>query len=378
MPQPTPDRVDGGSAPIDRLAPTRRPARRAVMRQGWQELMFLHWALPPASIRPLITGELELDLFEGMAYVGLVAFTMTGVRPVGLPAVPGLSNFHETNVRTYVHHRGRDPGVWFFSLDAANSVAVRLARGLFHLPYHRSRMFLERERLDSPAGTTPQALRRSEALAWPNPGILSDPRAGRRARSATPARYARTLLGRALSPLHPEAGPALPGASPSPAIPSPAGRRALPRREPAGRCGHRPAHDHPARTFRRRRGRRRLSPPPTPVVRPLRLTLSSVPSEETVCSSLSIHQDSSTARTAAPTLGRSSRSLVAALLATASALPLVPTWSRSPNLHLRPPGHQLASRCAFLDLLSSCVGIAVALLESRKMMLCIYTDVLLR
>ena len=300
MPQPTPARVDGGSAPIDRLAPTRRPARRAVMRQGWQELMFLHWALPPASIRPLITAELELDLFEGMAYVGLVAFTMTGVRPVGLPAVPGLSNFHETNVRTYVHHRGRDPGVWFFSLDAANSVAVRLARGLFHLPYHRSRMFLERERLDPSAGTTPRLY--AGVRRWPGPIPASylihaqavgpvQPR---------PARYARALPGRALSPLHPEAGPALPGASPSPAIPSPAGRRALPRREPAGRRGHRPAHDHPPRTFRRRRGRRGLPPPPTPVVRPPRLTLPSVPSEETVRSSLSIHQDSSTARTGGP------------------------------------------------------------------------------
>ena len=68
--------------------------------------------------------QLELDLFEGTAYVGLVPFTMTGVRPVGLPPVRGISSFHETNVRTYVHREGRDPGVWFFSLDAANRIAV--------------------------------------------------------------------------------------------------------------------------------------------------------------------------------------------------------------------------------------------------------------
>lgn len=81
------------------------------MRQGWRRLKFLHWALPPSSIRLLIPGELAVDLFESMAYVGLVAFTMTGVRLVGSSAVPGLSNLHETNVRTYVHRDGRDPGV---------------------------------------------------------------------------------------------------------------------------------------------------------------------------------------------------------------------------------------------------------------------------
>ena len=116
------------------------------MRQNWRELLFLHWELAPDAIRPLIPRELELDLFGGKAFVGLVPFTMTGVRPTGFPPVPGLSSFHETNVRTYVHFDGREPGVWFFSLDAANTLAVRLARRFFHLPYHRARMFLERER----------------------------------------------------------------------------------------------------------------------------------------------------------------------------------------------------------------------------------------
>jgi uncharacterized protein YqjF (DUF2071 family) len=116
------------------------------MRQSWRELLFLHWAIDPQQIRPLIRRELELDLFDGNAYVGLVLFTMTGVRPAGIPAVPGLSSFHETNLRTYVHVGGRDPGVWFFSLDAASSLAVRLARRSWHLPYHRAQMFLDRER----------------------------------------------------------------------------------------------------------------------------------------------------------------------------------------------------------------------------------------
>ncbi len=100
-------------------------------------------------------SHLDIDLFEGTAYIGLVPFTMTGVRPVGVPPIWGVSSFHETNVRTYVHHEGRDPGVWFFSLDAANRLAVYLARTLYHLPYYHARMFLEREASDSPEVARP-------------------------------------------------------------------------------------------------------------------------------------------------------------------------------------------------------------------------------
>jgi uncharacterized protein len=115
------------------------------MWQKWRDLLFLHWPFRAEVVRPLIPPQLELDLFEGTTYVGLVPFTMTGVRPRGLPAVAGLSSFHETNVRTYVRSGQTDPGVWFFSLDAANAIAVRLARRLFHLPYHFAHMLLEHE-----------------------------------------------------------------------------------------------------------------------------------------------------------------------------------------------------------------------------------------
>jgi uncharacterized protein YqjF (DUF2071 family) len=134
------------------------------MRQRWRELLFLPWAVPAESVRPLVPLALDLDLFEGRAFVGLVAFTMCGVRPVGLPPVHGLSNFHETNIRTYVHHAGRNPGVWFFSLDAASAVAVRLARWLFHLPYHHAGMFLERE---AKAGSSPIIY--AGVRRWPAP-----------------------------------------------------------------------------------------------------------------------------------------------------------------------------------------------------------------
>ena len=129
---------------IDRIAPTRRPAGRVAQRQSWRDLTFLHWRLPVAALRPLLPAALEIDTFEGDAFIGIVPFTMTGVRPLWAPAVPGISNFHETNVRTYVHREGKDPGVWFFSLEAASRVAVTIARTFWHLPYHHARMSLTR------------------------------------------------------------------------------------------------------------------------------------------------------------------------------------------------------------------------------------------
>jgi uncharacterized protein YqjF (DUF2071 family) len=140
------------SESMDRLAPTRRPNERIVMFQNWSELLFLHWVVPAQQIIPHLPPGLELDTFEDRAYVGLVPFTMTGVRPVWSPSVPPLSDFHETNVRTYVHHNGSNPGVWFFSLDAANGIAVRIARALWKLPYHYAYMQMEKRTKFLPAG----------------------------------------------------------------------------------------------------------------------------------------------------------------------------------------------------------------------------------
>jgi uncharacterized protein len=130
---------------IDRLEPTQRPPGRALMRQRWAELGFLHWEIPATALRPLVPAALELDTFDGRAFVGLVPFTITGVRPPFFPALPWISAFHEINVRTYVHLQGRDPGVWFFSLDAARLLAVIGAQVLYHLPYKHARMSLSRD-----------------------------------------------------------------------------------------------------------------------------------------------------------------------------------------------------------------------------------------
>jgi uncharacterized protein YqjF (DUF2071 family) len=105
-----------------------------IMKQEWHDLLFAHWAVPVEVLRPLIPRALEIDTFGGRAWLGVVPFRMTGVRMRGTPALPGFSRFPELNVRTYVVRDGK-PGMWFFSLDAANAVAVWGARRLFHLPY---------------------------------------------------------------------------------------------------------------------------------------------------------------------------------------------------------------------------------------------------
>jgi hypothetical protein len=129
---------------IDRIAPTRRPAGAVRGYQRWRSLLFLHWPVPVEALRPLVPPALDIDTHEGTAYVGLVPFAMQGVRPRWAPEALSF-DFLETNVRTYVHAGGRDPGVYFFSLDAASRIAVTLARAGWGLPYFYSAMQLERD-----------------------------------------------------------------------------------------------------------------------------------------------------------------------------------------------------------------------------------------
>ena len=110
-----------------------------VLRMRWHDLLFMHWAVPAEVLRPLIPTVLHLDTFDGAAWLGVVPFRMEDVRPRFVPGVPWLSSFPELNLRTYVSHRGK-PGIWFFSLDAHNPIAVRLARATFGLPYFDARM----------------------------------------------------------------------------------------------------------------------------------------------------------------------------------------------------------------------------------------------
>ncbi|TWU58336.1 YqjF family protein [Rubripirellula reticaptiva] len=115
------------------------PSSPWIMRMQWSELLFAHWPIDADLIASKLPAGLEVDTFGGQAWVGVVPFQMSDVAPRGCPAVPWLSRFLELNVRTYVIKDGK-PGVWFYSLDAANPVAVRIARKTFNLPYMDANM----------------------------------------------------------------------------------------------------------------------------------------------------------------------------------------------------------------------------------------------
>jgi len=124
-----------------RLRVRERPFERGpLMLQSWRELLFLHWEADAETIQRTLPQGLRVDAFEGRAYLGLAAFALEGVRPRFLPRLPGLSDFLELNVRTYVHDRRGTPGIWFYSLDANGWLAVETARAAYHLPYEHAEM----------------------------------------------------------------------------------------------------------------------------------------------------------------------------------------------------------------------------------------------
>ena len=110
------------------------PRQPWLLRMRWSELLFAHWPMAPELVEHHLPRGLQLDTFEGQAWVGVVPFLISDFAPRNCPAIPPLNRFLELNVRTYVLHNGR-PCVWFFTMDAASRLAVRAARAMFHLPY---------------------------------------------------------------------------------------------------------------------------------------------------------------------------------------------------------------------------------------------------
>jgi uncharacterized protein YqjF (DUF2071 family) len=103
--------------------------------QTWEKLLFMHWKVPVARVRPLVPERLTVDTYDGHAYVTLTPFALTGFRETYVPPIPFLSSFYELNARTYVHLDGSEHGIWFFSLDCSQLLAVIGARLFYSLPY---------------------------------------------------------------------------------------------------------------------------------------------------------------------------------------------------------------------------------------------------
>jgi uncharacterized protein YqjF (DUF2071 family) len=125
------------NGPVD---PQPLPRGRPVMRQRWLRLLFLHWPCDATAVQAGLPAGLTVDTWEGRAWLGLVPFKMERVRLAGWPPLPGVSDFLEMNVRTYVRDERGRPGVWFHSLDCAQPLAVWAARVGFGLPYFCAEM----------------------------------------------------------------------------------------------------------------------------------------------------------------------------------------------------------------------------------------------
>ena len=135
------------------------------MGQTWEDLLFAHWRVDEVALRRAVPPQIPIDTFDGSAWIAVTPFVVTGMRPRLVPPLPGTARFAEINVRTYATIDGR-PGIYFFSLDTPNRLAVAAARRVYRLPYFRSKIDVRHE-----GG---QIRYRSERVAGDGPGADID------------------------------------------------------------------------------------------------------------------------------------------------------------------------------------------------------------
>lgn len=127
----------------------------AIVEMRWEDLLFAHWDVDPEVVGRTLPDGIRLDTFDDRAYLGIFPFAMPRIAPRFSPV--GLA-FPELNLRTYVVGADGTAGIYFYNLDAASRLGVRMARSFFRLPYYRAEMSVDRERVDERAsGRTPAA-----------------------------------------------------------------------------------------------------------------------------------------------------------------------------------------------------------------------------
>ncbi|MGM7723666.1 YqjF family protein [Metabacillus sp. Hm71] len=120
------------------------PSKKYIMRQTWRNLLFLHWPIPLEKLRPYIPSALQVDTFNGSAWLGIILFVIEGIYPLGLSSVSLTPSFPEINVRTYVTCNGK-PGIYFMSIDVENWASLKIAKNWYHLPYHSAEISFRKE-----------------------------------------------------------------------------------------------------------------------------------------------------------------------------------------------------------------------------------------
>ena len=120
------------------------PSKNWIMRQSWRNFLFTHWPIPTEILRPHIPSTLEIDTYNGSAWLGVVVFVMEGIYPRGLSSISLTPAFPEINVRTYVHYDGK-PGILFMSLDVGDWASYTIAKKWYRLPYKKSSISFQQE-----------------------------------------------------------------------------------------------------------------------------------------------------------------------------------------------------------------------------------------
>lgn len=128
--------------------PWKLPSTKWKFYQEWNNTLFIHWPVDLTELKRLVPEQLEIDLFEGRAWISLVVFRMKKIRPKNFPAFPPISNFDEINIRTYVKYKGK-AGVQFLSIEAASKFSCHIATNLSQLPYRYSKMSRKKETFKS-------------------------------------------------------------------------------------------------------------------------------------------------------------------------------------------------------------------------------------
>jgi uncharacterized protein YqjF (DUF2071 family) len=113
------------------------------MSQRWNDLLLAHWPVPVSQLAPLLPPGLQLDTFQGGAWLGAVPFWVDQRKFRGIPLLPGLHGFPELNLRTYVRDQQTGtPGFYNFSMDTGSLFAVAATRLFFNLPCSWAEMHL--------------------------------------------------------------------------------------------------------------------------------------------------------------------------------------------------------------------------------------------
>ena len=128
--------------------PWKMPTKKWSFYQEWNHTLFLHWKVEVSELKKFVPESLEIDLFEGKAWVSLVAFTMEKIRPKHLPAFPPISTFDEINVRTYVKANGKT-GVYFLSIEGGKKLSCLIAKNISKLPYRFSKIKRSKNHFES-------------------------------------------------------------------------------------------------------------------------------------------------------------------------------------------------------------------------------------